>query len=395
MPEIKFLTAKITSPARRVVKNVSCQIEKWKDTDRDFFIHFDKEEKKLPKGFFKDIFGEYKYWAFKRIAEKYKWVKDSKIKKHINEKLYYQKSEKIDYSEDLMDAYNVLKGHYSTLGDVDEYYKTYKQINGKEAAENLLDISRYDSKSLYKGANDFKKSCGTLSFLFIDFKNEQRLEALKKYIAKYSKEEPEMTNYMYTKYYLPRLDKNVRKNCEKIYEEFGTKMFVYDEKEQPNLDFIYDEFMDWKQKSKGEAKFPSIIDLSKIKKEYIGKIENYNHIHSAGFFDPNDKSISLDYLSSIRHEMIHLNQKNVKHLNILLRGMNIESIKINRPYQEDIIKAGIDPDYAYSNTDELIACAGKIDCSKYSAELKELLADLGLPEWVFDLKPLKQIVEEQ
>lgn len=270
MSGIKLLTARITSPVKRVVQDASKKISKLKTTDKDFFINFEKQEKTLPHGFFIDIWGEHKYFAFKRTAEKYKLVKDLKIKKHLNEKLNGHEN-KLKYCEDLADAYNVIKGHYSILDNVDEYYKTFKEIQGQEEAKNLIEVSMNKLNFLYKVTSGLKKYGATVLLnnnkKVINFKNEQRLEALKKYVANYSNEEAEMTNYMYRKYYLPRLSKNIRTQCEQISKEFGTKVFVYDEKEQPNLDFIYNELLDWKTKSKGEAKFPSTIDLSKIKQQ--------------------------------------------------------------------------------------------------------------------------------
>lgn len=394
MPVIKLLTTKIINPIERGIKRTSSQVSKLIKQD-NYFANFEKQDEKVESGFFKDIFGEYKYWAFKRIAEKYKWVKDSKIKKHINEKLYYQKSEKIDYSEDLMDAYNVLKGHYSILSDVDKYYKQYKKSFGEENAAYMAKLSKWNKEMFNMSLEYSKKDKPSLVKSFkedINFVDDQQTEALKKYVATYSQAEPEMTNYMYTKYYLPRLSKNVRLNCEKISKEFGTKVFVYDEKEQPNLDFIYDELMDWKVKSEGKTKFPSIIDLSKIKEAYIGKIENHYHIHSTGLFNPNDKSISLDYLDSIRHEMIHYNTKNG-----LLQEFYFQSIQKNRTFEKELINAGIPSnqiEIAYGDKGEFIAYASEGDCLNHSDEFKKTLIKLGLPEWVFDLKPLKQIAEE-
>lgn len=388
MSGIELLTAKVTTPVRRVIQDASGKFWQLRNTSTDYFVNLEKQEKSSLKGLFKDMWGEDRYWVFKRKIDKYKQVKDPKIKKHINKRLHgYGITDNLQYCEDLMDAYNVLKGHYTMLGDVDNYYKEFEKIHSKYA--KFFAYLSMQNESYIRGLIDIKKDDKKFLDEVIEFKHDSRTEALKKYVAGYSQEEPEMTNYMYTKYYLPRLSKNVRTQCEKISNEFGTKVFVFDEKDQQNLDFIYDELMDWKTKGKGEAKFPSIIDISKIKVKF-------NDITGPadGTFNSNNNEIDLKDLIAIRHEMIHLNNKGPNHLEIIMRGMNYESIKMDRPYKEEIIKAGINADLAYKGLNELIAYAGEKDCSQYSAEFKSLLEDLGLPKWVFDLKPLRQITEE-
>lgn len=399
MPGIRLLTAKVISPIERGVKRTSLQVSKLLGRD-DYFVNFGKQDKKVEKGFFEFCFGKDNYTVIKRMANKYKWIKDSYIKKIINKKINddgilspYQQH----HNEDLMDAYNVLQGHYSILGDVDSYYKQYKKAFGEKSADYMAKLSKWNKEVLNMSLESSKKDKPSLVKSFkedINFVNDQQTEALKKYVAMYYKEEPEMTNYMYTKYYLSRLSKNVRENCEKISKEFGTKIFVYDEKEQQNLDFIYDELMDWKQASKGKAKFPSIIDLSKINEDYISKIEDGYIKTTKAFILNADKGMHLNFLSSIRHEMIHLNQEKVTRTDLLIKHIYVDDILSERPYQEELVKAGVDPDTAYKNIYELQAHSGSKDCTKYSRELKSLLIDLGLPKWVFDLKPLRQIAEE-
>lgn len=399
MPGIRLLTAKVINPIENRVTRASRRVLKLIGRD-DYFVNFEKQDKKAESGFLEFCFGKYNYAVIKRIADKYKWIEDSYIKKFINKKINddgilnpYQQH----HNEDLMDAYNVLQGHYSILGDVDRYYKKYKATFGEKSTDYMAKLSKWNKEVLNMSLESSKKDKPSLVKSFkedINFANDQQTEALKKYVAMYYQEEPEMTNYMYTKYYLPRLSKNVRENCEKISKEFGTKIFVYDEKEQQNLDFIYDELMDWKQASKGKAKFPSIIDLSKINEDYISKIEDGYIKTTKAFILNADKGMHLNFLSSIRHEMIHLNQEKVTRTDLLIKHIYVDDILSERPYQEELVKAGVDPDTAYKNIYELQAHSGSKDCTKYSRELKSLLIDLGLPKWVFDLKPLRQIAEE-
>lgn len=396
MSGIRLLNVKIASPIKNVVQGVSGKIRNSRNTGSCYFDNFEKQDKKSKKGFFEFCFGKDNYITIKRMAGKYKWIKDSSIKKHINAKInndgilsHYQQI----YNEDLMDAYNVLQGHYSMLGDVDNYYKTYKEYFGENNAKSLVASMKDQENVVNSTLNFFRKKNDKEQISFelklIDFKHDSRTEALKKYVAQYSQKEPEMTNYMYTKYYLPRLSQNVRKNCAKISEEFGTKVFVYDEQKQPNLDFIYDELTDWKTKSKNEAKFPSIIDLSKIKNEYLNRIQDNDMVHANGLFPPKNKSISLYQLSSIRHEMIHLNEKDPS-----LWVFQIENILRRRLFQEEIFNANINIGFAYESKSELIAYAGSKNPSLFSTEFQGFLKGLGLPEWVFNLKPLKQVAEE-
>lgn len=331
------------------------------------------------------------------IADKVKDIKDKKIKKHINEKLgeFFVKDDigNFYYCESLADAYNVLNSRYSMLGEVDDYYKEFKKSIGEDDAKFLSHLVTQKPRTFnkfYKIIKDDPLLVKTIKEE-INFKNDSRLEALKTYIADYSNQEPEMTNYMYEKYYLPRLDKNIKKSCKKIASDFGTKVFVFDEKEQEGLDYIYNELTDWKRVGKDQAKFPNILDLSRIKDFYIRKEKP-----SAGVYISDDNSISLRSLDSLRHEMIHANDKYLECTGVI-NGINSDEIIRNKIYKKEFLKVGVDPkklDYVYKDKGEFVAYIAKTDYSKYTEGFKSVLTRLGLPEWFFELKPFEPYIKD-
>lgn len=101
------------------------------------------------------------------------------------------------------------------------------------------------------------------------FKNQIELDALKTYLKEYSQSDPQLTKYLYEKYYLSRLSDDTKTVCRKISDEFNTKLFVEDETSPKAAQAVYDELFEWKEASNGGLSAPLIIDCSKYDKDYI------------------------------------------------------------------------------------------------------------------------------
>lgn len=384
MPKIKSITSHINITKAKNTR----QPKQWDPNYTDFFADFKKQEEILTPAFFKKAFGDLKYLAFKGVVEKHKMVKDAKIKEHIRQRLNKDHNN-MDYCIGLMDAYHGVKGRYSTAyGEVDEYYKTYKTINGEKLANDLSKhqdmrpfalnwILNYLKKNSDKGSVEYFKDV-------VNFMNDSKTEALKKYIKDYKSTEPEMTQYMYEKYYLPRLSAKVKTKCEEIQKEFGVTTFVHDEKGIGDLEHVYNELLEWKTKSEGKAKLPKTIDLSRIRNKYIRTEKQ-----ASALVNTNTQAIGLKKAEDLRHELIHLNQRRLSNFEILDKCFD-EIIKF-RQFKEELQKAGLkhSDEAVYEDLSEFVAYAGELDCSKYSDSFKKILVELGLPEFVFKLDPPK------
>lgn len=389
MPKINPIRPHINTTK---AKSKSQPTRQWQEGYTDFFAHFKKQEKILSPEYFKKAFGELKYLAFKGVIEKHKLVKDPKIKEHIRQRLNND-SHGMNYCIDLMDAYNAVKGHYSmAYGEVDEYYKTYKSINGEKEADYLSKYYDIRPSGINWIFGYLKKNNDTGSVEHfkdvINFMNDSKTEALKKYIKDYKSTEPEMTQYMYQKYYLPRLYAKVRAKCEEIQKEFGVTTFVHDEKNIGDLEQVYNELFEWKTKSEGSAKLPKTIDLSKIRHKYIRTEKQ-----ASASVNTDTQAIGLKRAESLRHELIHLNQGRLSNFDIVYNNFD-EIIKFKQ-FREELQKAGLDSsdEAVYEDLSEFVAYAGELDCSKYSDSFKKILVELGLPEFVLRLGPKKWVLD--
>ncbi|HNW25727.1 MAG TPA: hypothetical protein PLG15_03075 [Candidatus Gastranaerophilaceae bacterium] len=341
----------------------------------------------------------YKKNFFDLLSQKAQTVKDEKIITHINQifneifcKSKITSEEHIQnfwYFRDLLDAYNMSEGLYSKVGKTDEYYKIYTKNEDEDYQKCLINLIFSDKNLLYKILEENPNKNNSLAKWLVNFQNDSRFESLKYYIKNYSLSQKDMTNYMYEKYYLSQIPENTKKLCEKISAEFGIKMFLHNNYDKENLNIIYDELSNWKKASQGKALFPHVIDLSTIDPDYIKEKSP-----SAAYFSTAYKFICVNgnrplnmQKGSLRHEMTHLNDlkpNDDSYFENLLENRN--------KFQQEFANAGIDQeyiDYAFKkDASEFKAVATEGDYSKYSDEFKDLLVNLGLPKWVFNMTPV-------
>lgn len=342
-----------------------------------------------------------------RIKDKLETVEDEKIKEFVNSYIFKPNPKRIeiaknyfiskdgenclDKAEMLLDAYHCENNHYSMLnGETQEYYNYLKkEANPDLAKEISTEIQKNPEKRTKLYAYPIAETQAEL------FNEAVRLEPLKNFIGKYFKSEPDMTNYLYEKYFLPKIpDFKIKDTYQKINKEFGTKVFVENNESIMVGDKINSELKDWANASKSQAKFPSIIDLSQAKKNFVEQGE----IITQAYFKPTNNSINMPTNSFmtlkskniIRHEMAHLNDPELAKTGII-NGIDMDEIIKNRKFESELKAAGINDfgvDYAYTDKRELIAVAATGDYTKYSQKFKDTLIKLGMPEWVFELKSL-------
>lgn len=316
---------------------------------------------------------------------------DSEFNKNLNISKNYCLSmggtEELEKTELLLDAY-LCKHDYCSMinGDSHKYYQYLAEVDPE--LTNMVQNSTNSLREYYKSRHHeelFKATSGM-------FYDATRLEPLKEFIGKYSQSEPEMVNYLYEKYFLPKLNEGeLKQKCVQINRELGTKLFVTADTSAVMLDKIHNELLNWNNVSQGKTKLPSVFDLSPIEKSFID--DESDHITTGLSRKPDNLiNIPTDTLResnatlTIRHEMTHLNDTGIKDL-------DAGQVLKNKKYVEELANAGLDDDaieYARTSKNEFIAVAATGDCSRYSKEFKEVLVKLGMPEWVFNLKPLQE-----
>ena len=313
------------------------------------------------------------------IGQKLDMIDDETIKDFVYLKLdeitqsgemnLLKEKKTLDMCEDLLDVSNVLNNRYSNLNYVDEYYKYSKKQYDPKQAEELLSNANFNA--------------------------DARTEALKKFIYANNESQRKITDYLYDKYYLSTLEGETKRICKKIADEFGAKLFLINKNNAKPAKIIHNELAEWKKAGEEQVKFPSGIDLSLIKQNYIKR----NKAASA-FFVRTDKSIHIKgertsiILKAFGHEMIHLNDLEAKNTDSIINGVDVSRMLRFKTYKNELLSAGLsydDIEYAHKNKREYIAMAFEGDFTKYSEEFKKVLVKLGLPEWAFKLKSKKVV----
>ena len=211
-------------------------------------------------------------------------IKDKFIKneiksglKHISKNIekgekYYDNDEGINLISDMVDTYNTLNGNYSRYFipesdlDIVKYklspVKHYMEVIDSDMP-HISERTHQDLNAIFEHTKNYK--CTTNAK---DIVENQRTEAYS-YIAKY----PPFNNYMYIKYYLNtnKISPEVRKMCLDILNQFGTQVILSDTDKNnsiKDLKEIKKELNLWKKYGKDEARFPYIINLSRIDNSY-------------------------------------------------------------------------------------------------------------------------------
>lgn len=313
-------------------------------------------------------------------------VKDPKIKGYIEDGLRklsncndLQEStipQKLSSLDNLLDAYHNAEGNYnSTIGELNGYAWTF---SNRVKSGKIWLVSYLEDVANEK----------TWPWV-VDFKKEERLEGLKKYLGETKKDDSKIADYMYQKYYLKNLSPAAKEIHLKILNEFGTKLFYVTNEKAPSL--IYEELSQWKKAGGQDFVAPSVIDLSEIRAKFFTG-------HAAADCNLRNNYIRVDsdceseINSSLRHEIMHCNDKRWYKDSGLINGINFDDIKENKAYKNEFRNAGLAAhgdsgfDYAYTNKKEFVAVAAEGDFSKYSEAFKQVLAKLGMPEWVFKME---------
>lgn len=267
---------------------------------------------------------------------------------------------------------------YTITGDSYNYHKTQKENGNSWYGKAIL----RDLASTPKG-KEFKHISAR------DMKKVMDLDPLKHFLQYYSDSNEALANHLYQNYYLTGLKPIVRNICQKISDQFGTKLFLQSEESQMAAQIAYGELSQWERASAGTCKFPTVINMN----EYVAYFLN-NPCARGCYSSTNDIHLKGDdadiIIFTLRHEMAHLNDDNFSSVSGLVNGVDFDEIKKQKLYSNEFFRSGLDPsliEYAYKNKREFVAVAAQGDYSKYSGKFKELLVRLGLPEYVFDMEP--------
>ncbi|MBO5385778.1 hypothetical protein J6A64_05630 [bacterium] len=327
------------------------------------------------------------------------------------------KMQDIDDIERLADIMNELNGNYSAYQRVLKYQdgKYLVKSNAAEFSTITRELDATGHKAFMDG-EDVSSLSGNdnVKGLRDDLAEETRLYSMKEYLKDNSRRS-EISDYLYNKYYLDGLDVSpaTKARMQEIANTYNTRIFLGQDTQNVDqvLDKLEDEFRKFEQASNYQCKFPPVVDFNRIKESY------FKRVPGSAFSEGRTGSLGFSHMdiqeleASLRHELIHSNDKFLK------KGIDISAdefpevfpqnpkidpetgdyiIDLNEcKYADEFRKAGIDDwviEYAHTDPREFVAVAAEGDMSKYSLELQNVLKKMGMPDWAFNLPaPVKNI----
>lgn len=275
---------------------------------------------------------------------------------------------------------------YSLHSQSHEYTKLIKETDPKDNPFNQFLANLHTSvlREIAKTPSNNKIDGSYVQ----GFKQEMELDPLKSYLINYSIYDKELSKYLYEKYYLSHLPKEMMMACQKISDEFGTKVFTNDETRIDFIENIHNELAEWQKHSNSRFITPSVINITPFNPYCIKNPEAAAHCNRV----KKNIHISNEFLIkyTIRHEITHLNHPTL--CGNALKETHFDKIQNNKLYKNEFLNAGLtteEADYAYKDIEEFIAMAAEGDYSRYSTAFKKLLIEkFKMPSYIFEMKPL-------
>lgn len=347
---------------------------------------------------------------FMDIDQTLSLVEDQKVKDLIDEQLdiYIKNNGNVDedfllHLQETIDTVNAYNGHYSVY-KAEEDYGNLSAMARFSKLEIPFNGGYIMGKDILSGKKLDKFADETQDALTRDIATENRLYPMRQYFKDNvstdksffnSDASAELSNHLYDNYYLKELerqniDPSIINQCKELNEKLGVKVMIPADENYAKqiLSTIEEDLSKWQKASNGQAKMPPVIDFSSVKAEWFerGAAGGYSEADfngSLAFSPISKKNQSEEFREILRHEMAHTNDLK----------FNDETIKFDEVlqscnYAEELKNAGLSDFYInYAGTDkrEFIAVAAQGDMSKYSAEFKETLINLGMPEWLFNV----------
>ena len=224
----------------------------------------------------------------------------------------------------------------------------------------------------------------------------------------------EFDDFLYKEYYLKRIRSydDVEKTLSVINDEFGTKVFLPHKTSDETADDVLREFYAWNKAGGKDVNWERTLSFDDYDTGLWNKSYHSGSMRgAAGYANPeNYIVIRAEYLKVdekypvLRHEKMHINDLCVDFMGRckefgkfgkkqeydFTEGSKILKEKIW--YRDEFRKAGISEyhiDYAYTNRAEFLAVAAEGDPKAYSDEFKQVLIDLGMPDWFFGIRKFK------
>ena len=317
---------------------------------------------------------------------------------------------KMEFVESLTDAVNIMNGRYANIkSEPLEFYKWLDKknswfadvIDGKKGTpENYRDC--YAQKKGKINYDEYLEWFDSFSDSQLPevHQNNIKLEAFRKLVEKYRYFEPKIIQKLYQTEYLPKLSPDVQKIFKQINKDYGT-IIITSNPQTNALDakYIEEEFRLWKEAGKNKAILPEFLDINMLNKHLQetscsgAALVPFKQISVKNLLD-----IDTFYLdksdATLRHEINHLNDRNMKPKNSFedlydFLNWNINKILHKKEWQKELKHAGISDegiDYAMTNMEELKSVTAESFMDRLSEKYKkQLIKKFNMENWIFNI----------
>lgn len=260
----------------------------------------------------------------------------------------------------------------STVGRVRQAMKANRWLRSPSRNEELAESMKQEQLVSYLGEEyKINKAAG-------EYKHSEGFE-----------------DFLYQEYYLKRhsFGYGAGDTLKAINEYYGTKVFVPHKANADDVDDVLREFHAWNKAGGKNVNHERALTFDNYypdfyNNNYVGEADrwkNFIKIRSDHF-----KICEHENNPVLRHEKMHLNNNQN-----FLRNPKYDFSKISSEktwYRNEFKRAGISEqhiDYAYTNPEEFLSVAAEGDVTKYSDEFKNVLVELGMPDWFFNIRKFK------
>ena len=293
--------------------------------------------------------------------------------------------------EHLLDCVNTADKKYSTLYcaehpigythnfNASEMKHLQKRIskftkdNNNKKLESLFQLIEEAYSEPRKLARIINRRGGALSPS--DMRHEEKFASIREYIHLHP-DDKETATYLWQNYFVKSQNPKLQKMLNEIYDEYGVRVCTTDLTTFDDLIYLKEELAIYKSVSKGEAKFPDLLD---IRKDYYIMA----HKNMGAYQYGSQIVVPHEFIKTtcLRHELAHMVENVLKP----------SKVRFNENDRQELVRAGVQERsyYFFTNEQESWAVFAEGNMSSYSEAFKQKMITKrkGLPAWIVNLTP--------
>lgn len=320
-------------------------------------------------------------------------------------------SNKMEFIEIATDAVNIMNKKYMNVkSEPREFYEWLNKknswfadvIDGEIKPQNTYRNGYAQRKKATLDYNKYLENFSKTQKMRIPetFQNNLELETFRKLVDEYNFFNPDAIYKIYNNEYLNRHPQEIKEIFKRINDTYGTLVISSNAKlTVDDAKYIEEELKLWKEAGNDRAILPNVINIDFLNKQLNQTNADGNALNFSrkiNLKDLLDLDASNRYSSStIRHEINHLNDRNIKAENDFERFFNYIHWQINKilhkkEWKNELQNAGINDfyqNYALKNKYELKSVTSESDFDRLTNKFKnQLIKKFKMENWIFNIK---------